>query len=89
MGMLIRYLSYAFQLYQALMIIYVLSSWLPATRATGPIQFIGRIVEPYFSIFRRLIPNFGGMDFSPLIAFFVFDWVTREILLLLIRLALR
>ena len=37
------------------------------------------IVEPYLSLFRRLIPPLGGMDFSPAIAMLALEFVWRAI----------
>lgn len=56
-------------------IIYIFSSWIPASRDMKVIQFIGRIVEPYLGIFRRIIPNIGMIDISPIVAIFVLNIV--------------
>jgi YggT family protein len=31
--------------------------------------FLRDICEPFLRIFRRFLPSFGGIDFSPIIAF--------------------
>jgi uncharacterized protein YggT (Ycf19 family) len=36
---------------------------------------LATIVEPYLGVFRRFIPAFGGMDFSPLAAILVLQFV--------------
>ena len=82
---IIRFINQAAQIYQLLMIIYIFSSWFPEARETGVIQFIGRLVSPFLDIFRRLIPSIGGMDFSPIIAFFAFQWGVSSLIQLLIR----
>ncbi len=41
----------------------------PYNRVTnGVLQFLRDVCEPFLRIFRRLIPSFGGLDFSPLLA---------------------
>lgn len=56
-------------------IIYIFSSWIPASRDMKVIQFIGKIVEPYIGIFRRVIPNIGMIDISPIVAMFALNIV--------------
>lgn len=55
--------------FRILIFVYVLMSWVPNLRE-GPIgEMLGKIVEPYISIFRRFIPPIGGMiDISPIVA---------------------
>ncbi|MCL1949608.1 MAG: YggT family protein [Turicibacter sp.] len=76
---IVFYLFRVLSWYRYLMIIWVFSSWLPSVRDIGIIRFIGRMVEPFFNIFRRLIPSFGGMDLSPIIAFLMYDWGLRSL----------
>ncbi len=47
---------------------YVLMSWFPNLRESTIGQILGRLVEPYLAIFRRIIPPLGPMDFSPIVA---------------------
>ena len=55
-------------LYQTLIVIYVLMSWIPESRTTQLGRIIGELVEPYLSIFRKIIPPIGMIDISPIIA---------------------
>jgi YggT family protein len=42
----------------------------PYSRATDSVLgFLRDVCEPYLRIFRGIIPSFGGLDFSPIIAF--------------------
>ncbi|MFB6466562.1 YggT family protein [Cytobacillus sp. Hz8] len=61
---LIVYYSYA-------LIIYILMSWFPGARDTSIGRFFEKICEPYLEPFRRIIPPFGMIDFSPIVAFLV------------------
>ena len=42
-------------------------------------EALGTLVEPYLSLFRRFIPTFSGMDFSPIVALIVLQLVERLI----------
>ena len=56
---------------------YILTSWvrLPYSPTLNRIQrFLVDVCEPYLRLFRRLLPSFGGLDFSPMIATIVL-WV--------------
>lgn len=73
--------------YGILIFVYVLMSWFPMRGILYDIQHVlGSLVEPYLSIFRRFIPPIGGLDLSPIIAFFVLQFVVNY---LLVPLALR
>jgi YggT family protein len=59
------YLAYIIMLF-----VYILSSWIPSLRESNFIQIVGKFVEPILSPFRRIIPSIGGLDLSPIVAFF-------------------
>lgn len=53
------------------MIISVILSWVaPGSRSPGA-ELVSQITEPVLAPFRRLIPNLGGLDISPIFAFIV------------------
>ena len=39
--------------------------------------FLRDICEPFLRIFRRFIPSLGGFDFSPILAIFTLQIVSR------------
>ncbi len=46
----------------------------PYSRTTDAILgFLRDICEPFLRIFRRVLPSFGGIDFSPIIAIVVLE----------------
>lgn len=58
--------------YGWLIIAYVLMTWIPLKGILLDInQVLATLVEPYLGIFRRFIPPMGGIDLSPLVAYFV------------------
>ncbi len=62
-------------------IFYVLSSWVPPLRESVVGQFAGKIVEPYLGFFRKFIPPLGMIDISPIIAIFVYHYISTFALL--------
>jgi YggT family protein len=41
------------------------------------VQFLRDICEPFLRIFRRVIPSFGGLDFSPILAIISLQIINR------------
>ncbi len=66
-------------LYSFLLIIYILMSWVPSMRENKFGQFLGKIVEPYLSFFRRFIPPLGMIDISPIVAIFALRFISEGI----------
>ena len=57
------------------MIISVILSWVaPGSRSPGA-ELVYQITEPVLAPFRRLIPNLGGLDISPIFAFIAIQLV--------------
>ncbi|WP_051447375.1 MULTISPECIES: YggT family protein [Paenibacillus] len=55
-----------------MVIVYILMSWLPNARESFIGEWLGKLVEPYLSPFRRFIPPlFGVLDISPIVALLV------------------
>jgi YggT family protein len=70
------YLSTLIYVYTLLIILYIVIQLLfsagvrpPYSRVTdGVMGFVRDICEPFLRLFRRLMPSFGGIDFSPMLA---------------------
>ncbi|MEC0123979.1 YggT family protein [Paenibacillus pabuli] len=61
-----------YQIYFYMVIVYILMSWLPNARESFIGEWLGKLVEPYLSPFRRFIPPlFGMLDISPIVALIV------------------
>lgn len=76
-----------FDIYSWLIVIWCLMSWIP-TRPGGFVDdlrgAIGMLVEPYLGLFRRFIPPFGGVDWSPVVAILVLSVIERVALSILL-----
>ncbi|BCG60225.1 YggT family protein [Paenibacillus sp. URB8-2] len=63
-----------FNIYFYMIIFYVLMSWLPNVRDNFIGELLGKLVEPYLTPFRKIIPPlFGTIDFSPIVALLVLE----------------
>ena len=62
--------------------VWCLSSWITVSNDSFNriLEGLGKIVEPYLSVFRRVIPPISGIDFSPIVALFVLNLVGRFVI---------
>ncbi|MED3660328.1 YggT family protein [Ureibacillus sp. FSL K6-8385] len=81
--MITEIISFGFRIYTLMIIIYILMSWVPATRETAFGQFLEKLCEPYLGFFRRFIPPIGMIDFSPIIALIALSFIERGVYYLL------
>ncbi len=59
----------AFTLYFIMLSVAILTSWFPELGEYKIVRFIRFYTEPYFAVFRQIIPPIGMLDISPIIAF--------------------
>ncbi|MBB5148953.1 MULTISPECIES: YggT family protein [Ureibacillus] len=76
---IIQIISIGFQIYSLMLIIYILMSWVPASRGTAFGQILEKFCEPYLGFFRKFIPPIGMIDFSPIIALIVLTFIERGV----------
>ena len=71
MGTIFYFINLALKVYQFILLARVLISWFPDIDRSNPlVQFLYDITEPVLQPVRRMMPQTGMMDFSPLIVFF-------------------
>ena len=73
-------------IYQLLIVVWCLFSWLRLTRnqvLESVYEALGTLVEPYIGLFRRLLPPMMGVDFTPVIAIVVLQILERVVIALL------
>jgi len=61
------------QVYNLVITARVLLSWFPQAQSIGALQPIFAITDPYLNLFRGIIPPIGGLDLSPIAAFFTLN----------------
>ena len=82
------FITYVFRFYIGLVTVWCILSWLPIPNQgiiADVVGAIDRLVRPYVDLFRRFIPPFGGLDFSPIVAIVVLGVIERVILSILVR----
>jgi YggT family protein len=75
-----RFIDDFIWVYVLLIFAYILTSWVrvPYSPWLRRIQdFLRDVCEPYLRLFRRVLPSFGPLDLSPVIAIFVLFLLMR------------
>jgi YggT family protein len=72
--------SWAFSFLRLALIVRVVSTWVQISPYSKWIRWTYTMTEWMLAPLRRLMPNFGPMDVSPLIAFLLIGLVERLIL---------
>ena len=92
MSTLVTIISLGFQLYEFLILIRVLLTWI-STDPYNPVirhpivQILHRVTEPVLQPLRRVIPPIGGtVDISPVIALILLEILRRVLVSFLINL---
>jgi YggT family protein len=83
------FLSVFIYIYTLLILAYIITSWirLPYSPWLNRVQrFLYDVCEPYLRIFRRILPTFGPLDLSPVVAVAVLVILGRVLNTLLGRL---
>jgi YggT family protein len=82
-----EYLSTLIYVYTLTIVLYIILQLLlsigfrpPYSRTSDAVlTFLREVCEPYLRLFRRLIPSFGGLDFSPILAILVLQIVNNVV----------
>ena len=62
------------------LIISVILSWVAPHSYIPAAQLVNQLCEPLLAPFRRLLPNLGGLDISPIFAFIAINLIDRFVL---------
>ena len=77
-------LSYLFTIYIWIIVIRALVSWVSPDPYNPIVQILYRLTEPALAPVRNRMPNFGGVDLSPIVVvpiiFFLQSFLVRSIL---------
>ncbi len=76
------FLAQLINLFLILLFIRILMSWI-APRANWyeqPLKLLYNVTEPIMAPFRALIPPIGGIDFSPMLLFFLLGLLQRVLM---------
>ncbi|HST06896.1 MAG TPA: YggT family protein [Gemmatimonadaceae bacterium] len=61
--------GWTFTILKTAIVVRVISSWLPVSPYSPWVRWSYLLSEPILAPFRRIIPNFGGLDISPIVAY--------------------
>ena len=76
-----------FNLYFFLIILRIFLTWIPNIQwENQPWKTIREITDIYLNLFRRVIPPFNGLDFSPIVALIVLQIVQQIVVFVLAKL---
>ncbi len=65
--------SWTFWILKFALIVRVISSWLPISSSSGWIRWSYALSEPILAPLRRIVPNLGGLDITPILAYFLLN----------------
>ncbi len=77
-----------FELYIIVLLARVLLSWVQIDPHNPIVNLIHQLTEPLLEPIRRLLPQSGALDFSPMVAFVVV-LIAEQVVLALLRSVLR
>ncbi len=86
MMFLISFIDILARLLSLAILVRVLLSWLPIDRNGRFVEIILQITEPIVGPIRSVLPTFGGLDLSPMIALLLIEMVhgvLRQLLFLI------
>jgi YggT family protein len=81
------YLSALIYVYILMIFAHIVVGWLFAFGVRPPysrtvsavIGFLRDVCEPFLRIFRRVLPSFGGIDFSPIVALIALELINSVV----------
>lgn len=81
-GFIIMILIRLLQIYSYLLLARVILSWF-VSPFSQIYRFFWGITEPVLAPIRNILPNLGGWDFSPIVAFIIIDLLSRFLISIL------
>jgi YggT family protein len=72
--------SWTFTILKIAIIVRVISSWLPISPYSRWVLWSYKLSEPILAPMRRIVPNLGGLDITPILAYFLLS-LTESFLL--------
>ncbi len=85
---LIALIQLLFDLYIIILLARTFLSWIQVDPQNPIINLINQLTEPLLAPIRRLLPQSGALDFSPMVALIVV-WVAEQVVMILLRPLLR
>jgi YggT family protein len=71
--------SWTFTILKVALLVRVISSWLPVSPFSVWVRWSYWLSEPILAPMRRIVPNLGGLDITPILAYFLLN-LTESVL---------
>jgi YggT family protein len=71
--------SWTFTILKVALLVRVISSWLPVSPFSVWVRWSYLLSEPILAPMRRIVPNLGGLDITPILAYFLLN-LTESVL---------
>ncbi|MDP9280141.1 MAG: YggT family protein [Gemmatimonadota bacterium] len=71
--------SWTFTILKVALLVRVISSWLPISPYSVWVRWSYLLSEPILAPMRRIVPNLGGLDITPILAYFLLN-LTESVL---------
>ncbi len=68
-------------MYMIVILVRVIMSWFHVSHTNPVVGIVYSLTEPVLDPIRRILPNMGRVDLSPLIVFFLYRFFVRAIIL--------
>ena len=81
---LVEIVKLFFLIYTLMMFLRILTSWIPELYELSFMTYVCQFTDPYFDIFRKIIPPVGMIDISPLFAFIALHFIEMLVLYLIV-----
>ena len=78
--MLLVLIARLLDLYSIVVLVAVVTSWLGLSSDNPVVRFTSALTEPLLGPIRRVLPSFGGLDFSPMLLLLGIQLVRRLLL---------
>jgi YggT family protein len=65
--------SWTFTILKVALVVRVISSWLPVSPYSGWVRWSYALSDPILAPLSRVVPNLGGLDITPILAYFLLN----------------
>jgi len=78
-------ISSAFELYEFIIFVYCLLSFIPSLNNSAFGRFVAGLVDPFLNLIRRVLPivSTGFLDFSPIVALIIIQLLQKVVFMII------
>jgi len=78
-------ISSAFELYEFIIFVYCLLSFIPSLNNSVFGRFVAGLVDPFLNLIRRVLPivSTGFLDFSPIVALIIIQLLQKVVFMII------